>query len=100
MTPEEIKKLKPGDRIRGIPSMDPFLRGRRFYKGEVVRLTEHSVIICTDNPEDLSNGESHSFSDPRLVDSHSLGPWKPGEPPWLEDIPKKKRQGLTTGNLM
>jgi len=41
-----------------------------------------------------------TLSDPRLVDSHSLGPWKPGEPPWLEDIPKKKRQGLTTGNLM
>jgi hypothetical protein len=74
MTLEEAKKLEPDDRIHGIRSRDPFLAGQ-WYKGEVIRRTEHGVVIRTNNPEDPPDGDLHSLSDPRLVDAHSLGPW-------------------------
>jgi hypothetical protein len=88
MTSEEARKLKPGDRITGIRSRDPFLAGH-WYKGEVIRLTEHAVLIQTNNPEDPPNGDLYLFNDPRLALAHSLGPGEPGEP-WLEAKTKRK----------
>jgi hypothetical protein len=52
MTPEEVKKLRANDRLRGMRPIDPLLQGRYFYKGEVVRRTESGVIIRSDDPED------------------------------------------------
>jgi hypothetical protein len=62
MTSDEAKKLEPLDRIRGIQSRDPLLRGRRSYKGEVVRRTENGVIIRTNDIDDPPGGDIYSFA--------------------------------------
>src|SRR5208282_4579781 len=90
MTPEEIKKLEPRDRLSRIRPIDRLLQGRRFYKGVVVRRTEHGVIIRSDDPEDSRDGDLYGFNDPRLAEAVRVGPWQPGEPPWLESDRKRK----------
>jgi hypothetical protein len=68
MTPEEVEKLKPRDCLDGISPIDPILiRLGHQYKGEVIRRTEHGVIIRRDDPEDPQDGDLYSFSDRRLA---------------------------------
>ena len=85
----KIKALEPHDRVMGIDPLDPLLSGRRFYKGIVVRCTEHGVIIRSDDPEDPPDGDLYGFDDRRLARAIRLKPRQLGEPPWLD---KDKRE--------
>src|SRR5580692_12475325 len=85
MTPEEVEKLRPHDCLSGISPYDPILVNLGYhYKGEVVRRTEHGVIIRSDDPEDPRQGDLYSFSDRRLATASYYGSREFGEPPWLE----------------
>jgi hypothetical protein len=89
MTPEEVEKLQPNDRLSRIRPIDPLLQGRHLYNGEVIRRTEHGVIIRSDDPEDPPDGDLYGFDDPRLAEAVRVGMWQPGEPPWLESDRKR-----------